>query len=397
MCNFAIRVILGVLLLVMCGACGNGASKGVGQQQATTTASTLDMVTSEGLSVDMSGVTDYGSPTTGGGAAQSTASYAVSWLPQVPPGDWAHTLNCGPASLAMLEAYYKSVTPSSTRITELMQQLENVDPSYRPSDGNGTITSSWQLVALAKRISFTEARSVKFSTLADLKDAISSSGPCIVSFRTGRSVSGVKHWVVCTGFESNQLYINDPGRSNSAPTEERIKVPVANATFWDVFKSAGSVAVFLKNPPNTSVVWADYKTIYRFIDSYGGRHYSESTTPAAGINYEREAFVIRTTQINADQLGLYNCDHLSDGILAIKTIDVTSLTSAGFSCKQIGYTAGSTEAPFPFPFVCAVKRYSYKTPSGLGAHLFTTGPDSLVGMTLESSAYFYAFSNFACQ
>lgn len=342
----------------------------------------------------------------GGELSESSVSYSVPWMSQVPPGSWDRTLNCGPASLLMVLSYYNDIAPQASELISLDRELASIDPSYRPNDENGDVTSASQLVTLANRHGFSASKAVKIKTIDSLHDSLKKNGPCIVSFRTRLSADGSLHWVVVTGADKSYFYLHDPGRSASAPRTVRENAAVERQKFWSIFTSAGGTGVIIPKtasttptapttpttPTTPTIDWSNYVTVYRHLDSKGGRHYSTSDQ----LSLEREAFVVMTTNNLPNQATLYTCDKSADGIIAANSDDRMALIGAGYSCQFLGYSVPSSVSAYPFAAVCPVRRYRYTTSQGTGAHLFTVSLENLTGQTLEQQAAFYVFSNNGC-
>jgi len=394
----AVLMVMMLMVLVGCGGAGSNSSgtNSGGSGGSSGTAPEAD--SAPALQGASSGGTGGSYVAAGGGSPVpgSDVHYSVPWISQVPPGNWAQTLNCGPTSEIMVESYYNKSTPTSSTIKNDIQEIASFDVAYKPDINNGDVTSSSQLVALAVRHGFTNTLSLNINTIQDLKDTVGRYGPAIVSFRTRISEQGVLHWVVVTGFDGINFYIHDPGRSAAAPSSLRENAPVAISKFWSIFSSAGSKAIFLQYTAQTSINWANYKTVYRHLDANGGRHYSVSDIPNAGYILEREAFIITTASFGSESLSLQSCDRMTDGIIASKSSDVSSLMSVGYTCKPIGYSISSSTLTGPFTAVCPVRRYTYSPASGMGAHLFTVSQENPTGLKIESPAEFFAYSKSVC-
>jgi hypothetical protein len=70
----------------------------------------------------------------------------VPFLPQVPPGDWANTRNCGPACAVMIRAYYFNLQPLPDHIIQANNWL-NARFGLSLNGYNGDWTNIFQIRA----------------------------------------------------------------------------------------------------------------------------------------------------------------------------------------------------------------------------------------------------------
>ena len=70
----------------------------------------------------------------------------MPFLPQVPPGDWVNTRNCGPACAVMMRAYYFNIQPSPDHIIQADNWL-NAHFGLPVNGYNGDWTNIFQVRA----------------------------------------------------------------------------------------------------------------------------------------------------------------------------------------------------------------------------------------------------------
>lgn len=143
----------------------------------------------------------------------------VPWLPQVPPGSWAKTLNCWPAALAMAEFFVLGgPPPTSTTIRELDDELAEAF-RWNVNNYNGSATSIHQLAAVACAHGL--AGEAFRGGCDDLKSELAAGRPVLVVVDTQRyngfpsttMKSEKPHFMVVVGIYHEHVYVHDPGRS----------------------------------------------------------------------------------------------------------------------------------------------------------------------------------------
>jgi sugar lactone lactonase YvrE/uncharacterized protein YvpB len=150
------------------------------------------------------------------------ANIPVKWLPQVPPGGWPLSANCGPTSVLMVASYYAGTTPTSNEIELIDQEMlklfgypVNSDNGTDAGD-NGTEPTGFNLATLASEY-FNLPDSHRYAnwTIAQLQEELANRNPVIVAVFTHMSPADGyhKHFMVLVGMDDNFVYVNDPGRT----------------------------------------------------------------------------------------------------------------------------------------------------------------------------------------
>lgn len=137
----------------------------------------------------------------------------VPFLPQVPPGDWSNTRNCGVASAVMIAAYVHSTTPTPEDIREANEWLHN--RFGLPINGyNGEYTNVFQIRA------YLENRGVPsrigMGNLAILRKLLEEGKPVLVAVFANMNVTQPRHAMVAVGVDDVSIYVHDPGKPNGA-------------------------------------------------------------------------------------------------------------------------------------------------------------------------------------
>lgn len=156
----------------------------------------------------------------------------VPFLPQVPPGDWGNTKNCGPACAMMATGYYGNFCPSSQTITAADKWLAQRLHDNRYNDPNGwytNFTGTNSLGILLAEYSALHYGPASGSNAGAILSEIQRGRPVIVGVRiqNGRLVTsgGIAHWALAVGWNARdqRIILNDPGTS----TGRQIQYPIA--------------------------------------------------------------------------------------------------------------------------------------------------------------------------
>ncbi|KAB0669028.1 hypothetical protein F6V30_14420 [Oryzomonas sagensis] len=177
-------------------------------------------------------------------AANSAAptTLTVPWIPQVPPGDWDHTVNCGPACYLMVASFLNNTPLTSDSkdsngntvkgnaensikaiIDFMASHYSNYKPSGNPGSSeyyNGQLTNDSMLLALLKDKGF-DAMVVTTDDLSGIEDEIDKGHPVIVLTLTQKGNfsnimrNGADHWMVVVGYDDSNIIVNDPGQGLS--------------------------------------------------------------------------------------------------------------------------------------------------------------------------------------
>lgn len=137
----------------------------------------------------------------------------VPFLPQVPPGDWSNTRNCGVASAVMIRAYYfgSTLTPQDIMVAD---EWLNRRFGLPINNYNGDFTNVFYLR------SFLEAHGVLtqvgMGNLEVLRSLLLQGKPVLVAVFSNMSLSGAKHAMVVVGMKGDLILLHDPGKTNGA-------------------------------------------------------------------------------------------------------------------------------------------------------------------------------------
>lgn len=136
----------------------------------------------------------------------------VPFLPQVPPGDWSNTRNCGVASAAMIKAYYFGTTPAPEDIIEADHWLHERF-GIALNGGNGDYTNVFQIRAWLE--SEGVPTRVGMGNLEVLRELLREGKPVLVAVYSNMNpAGGNKHAMVVVGIDGSSIYVNDPGKMN---------------------------------------------------------------------------------------------------------------------------------------------------------------------------------------
>lgn len=149
---------------------------------------------------------------------------SVPFTPQVPPGDWTNTKNCGQTSSAMIYAYfgfYDHTPPVANDITAINNWLSDTYNDDRFKESNGWYTSASQLANLARGFAnFTQSYNSNNWTLEQLRQEINAGHPVIIAVYTRMDPSSTTgHFMVLKGFRTDpsnnitHVIVNDPGKT----------------------------------------------------------------------------------------------------------------------------------------------------------------------------------------
>jgi len=143
---------------------------------------------------------------------------AVPWLPQVPPGDWANTKNCGQTCAVMLSGYFNKTAVNSSQITAENTWLYGYTGNSAYNNANGYYTSTTQIQALLLQKHGLTSSILTGATVDDILNQAYSGKPCIAHVRISGGTlvgsGGVDHWTLVVGFDGYNVITNDPGSSS---------------------------------------------------------------------------------------------------------------------------------------------------------------------------------------
>jgi hypothetical protein len=158
-------------------------------------------------------------PATPGFSTLASRILSVKFAPQVPPGDWAKTMSCGPASLNLGCAYIWGATPDQvTYIRAINKYLGKTDiDNCLPG---GTSTSDLERAGRAVNGCPNTYRASGW-TLARLRQELDAGRPVVVAVKAGYlpnrgySYTG-GHFVLVVGYNDSSIIAHDVGTSGGA-------------------------------------------------------------------------------------------------------------------------------------------------------------------------------------
>ena len=168
------------------------------------------------------------------GAICITSPQCVPWIPQgikKADGkyDWDLTMNCGPASLAMIESWIGSASDPEAVYLQIAKDMDKGTYPDGPRSGFGIK----DLTSEAKKQQLT-LQPINGGSLASLKEQLASGNPVIVGTITqpgnstdvmsplsanpicGKGGIHCPHFMVLVGMDDQYVYLDDPGRGASA-------------------------------------------------------------------------------------------------------------------------------------------------------------------------------------
>lgn len=168
--------------------------------------------------------------------SQTTVSLPVKHLPQVLPGSWDLTKNCGVASICMIDAFYKNYSAGASDIKSIDDYIVSTWNTYSLSNYNlsAGVTSD-MIMAIAKDY-FGYKDVIKASgTINDIKNLIYKGFPVIVAVRIGMksSLSIKGHFMAVVGLDIDNsgtitnIIVNDVGRSTSSGFGDHYRYPLS--------------------------------------------------------------------------------------------------------------------------------------------------------------------------
>ena len=171
-------------------------------------------------------------------AAATYPPLPVKFLPQVPPGEWSTSANCGPTSVLMVASYYAGANPMEQEIEQIDQWM-GVQFGYRLTGENSSEPSGNDMATLAKEYNWDALFGIAGLQLPDaqryanwhmwqLQQELANGYPVIVGVYTSMNPNlGYKHFMVLVGMDDNFVYVNDPGKID--PATSGVKDPSATA------------------------------------------------------------------------------------------------------------------------------------------------------------------------
>ncbi len=137
----------------------------------------------------------------------------VPFLPQVPPGDWANTRNCGVAAAVMMKAYYYGITPTPQDIIGADEWL-NARFGLPLNNYNGDFTNVFHIR------SWLEAQGIPtrigMGNVELLRSFLSQGKPVLVAVFANMNPRSAKHAMLLVGMTQDGVIVHDPGKTNGA-------------------------------------------------------------------------------------------------------------------------------------------------------------------------------------
>lgn len=139
----------------------------------------------------------------------------VPFIPQVPPGDWSNTKNCGQASVLNVVGYLRRQCMASFNITWENEWLASTYNDDRYRDANGWYTNTSKLVNLAKKYWGYRNSVAGNGTLDTIYADLKANRPVVVAVRLNMSTNPqtLGHFMVLVGMDSSTVWMNDVGKS----------------------------------------------------------------------------------------------------------------------------------------------------------------------------------------
>ncbi len=177
-------------------------------------------------------------------AASSGTMLQVTYLSQITPEQWVAqwyehqkeasqiitAMNCGPATIVMLESYFKQTVPTPERILEVDEFIYDQLSSYqgknpktytRPPVGyeytgpaEGVNTADMKVI-LSEFMGFEHVVLKVGQSIQDIKDYLDAGSPVIIPVNRiygQKSNANVYHFTLVYGYDEENFYCNDPGK-----------------------------------------------------------------------------------------------------------------------------------------------------------------------------------------
>jgi len=157
-----------------------------------------------------------------------------------PNGNYLQSANCGPASVLMIADKYNGTLPVASDLDLMDTWLQSqFAPNYSANAPFGSGTNITELAALSAQY-FNLPNSVPFSnwTLGQLQNELQQGYPIIVYVETWMMTHAQYdgHYMVLLGMDSQNVYVNDPGRSGGGG----VSYPLQNfVAAWAMHSNAG--------------------------------------------------------------------------------------------------------------------------------------------------------------
>ncbi len=137
----------------------------------------------------------------------------VPFLPQVPPGTWSNTRNCGHTCAVMMRAYYFEIEPLPEHIIQADEWL-NVRFGLPINNHNGDWTNCFQIRAWLESESV--PAKVGMGNLERARTMLADGKPFLAAVYSNMNTNGgAKHAMLVIGIDSNHIYVNGNIHTNT--------------------------------------------------------------------------------------------------------------------------------------------------------------------------------------
>lgn len=140
----------------------------------------------------------------------------VPFIPQVPPGEWSNTKNCGQAAVLNSVGYLRRQCMTPVNITYENNWLANAYGDSRYRNPNGWYTDVYKLENLAKNYwGYYNSRATT-SNLDGLYSELKACRSVVVAVRLQMSTTPTPtngHFMVLVGMDSSYVWVNDVGKT----------------------------------------------------------------------------------------------------------------------------------------------------------------------------------------
>jgi uncharacterized protein YvpB len=218
----------------------------------------------------------------------------VPWISQMPPGnDWQNTVNCGPATYLMIEAFLRGRDLSNPEedIKQMINYMAGRYSDYKPKGDLGSneyyygdYTSDATMKKLLNDNGF-DAMPVTTDGLNGIKAEINSGHPVIVWVTvqggndTPEMKGGADHWMLVVGYDDQYIYVNDPGRSSI----DKGKKGYSKNSFETVWKSKGKLGYSVRNKGDALPLAISDKSLSMCPNLPVGLSFSQVLTAVNGV------------------------------------------------------------------------------------------------------------------
>lgn len=153
-------------------------------------------------------------------AAEQAIAESVPFKTQSPPGDWAHNMNCGPATALMAIGHYFNFVPKERDIKKVLDWLyekQYLSPQSDAEYYDGNATSIWHLQKIiSEYYHLPMTRKKNDNDLEYLKGELKKGNPIIVGVNIQMDPGRPEHFMLAVGIEDDEILVHDPGKTAGA-------------------------------------------------------------------------------------------------------------------------------------------------------------------------------------